>query len=127
MFTNAKASFAKAQRIFTDMLTFGAVAMALALTPQTAQASDISQYFGGTQFASNGGFFNVVLNTITGPWAQIAAALLVIGSIWRLRNNFEWGEAGTTIMLVVLGVASLALIGSMWQKLGGHSSSGMVF
>ena len=96
------------------------VAMPHPALANNAQSADLSQ-----MFTSSGGsaisFFNwtTFRNFLTSTFAQIIIALCILGAIWRLRQNFEWGEAGTTIALVVLALGVLCLLPSLQSMTSG--------
>lgn len=119
-------------QVVSSFLVF-AISVLLTAHPALASSADISTYFGDSGSGEGlGGFFTTLLAWLTGPIAQIIAACLVIGAIWRLRNNFEWGEAGTTILMIVLGIGLLAFIPAIWNhfsttKFGGSATYGSGF
>ena len=101
----------------TPSLISGSLAAAVLLaaaSPAFAGTTDISQMLGtGTSLS-----FGIFLQFLEGPFAQVVGILIVIGAIWRLRQNFEWGEAGTTLALILVGVGMLALFPTIWSHFG---------
>jgi hypothetical protein len=94
---------------------------ALATAGGTLQ-NDMSGFLPIGQGGTGGFGFASFWLFLTGPFGMTMSALLCIGSVWRLRQNFEWGEAGTTIAMLVLGVGVIASLPAIWDKL--HNSSG---
>lgn len=77
-----------------------------------AQSADLSQMFSSASGGSAISFFSwtTLRNFLTTTFAQIIIALLILSAIWRLRENFEWGSAGTTIALIVLALGCVMLL-----------------
>ena len=101
--------------VTASLVIAAVVASAHPALAASSASNDISSMFGNTSTLS----FNAFLNFLEGPFAQIVAILVVIGAIWRLRQNFEWGEAGTTLALILVGVGMLALFPTIWSHFGG--------
>ena len=95
-------------------VTLAAVMVICEVQSARASATDLNTILGTSSSILS---FNALLSFLEGPFAQVVAILLIIGAVWRLRQNFEWGEAGTTVALLLFAIGAMALLPTIWTRL----------
>lgn len=105
---------------FGASFTLASVMIICEVQSARASATDLNTILGTSSSLLS---FNQLLSFLEGPFAQVVAILLIIGAVWRLRQNFEWGEAGTTVALLLFAIGAMALLPTIWAKVAPASGA----